>query len=187
MEIGEESEVGDGTSAGEQRERFYRWSGDGIRYNHHPSRQIARIILALTFDLYFPKFIGVCCDRLHCRAHQRYYSKLVSERSILHIFHITLKCTSNLPSFINSPPPDIKEKWGKIRAIGGMAPSAEKEAATKKWFEEGEFKNWLVKLESSLPEEVPTSVKNCLRIHESFYLLNILICMKLYLIFNLIG
>ena len=93
-------------------------------------------------------------------------------------FHIALKSTSDLAFFIYSSSPDIKEKWGKIRAIGGMAPSAEKEAATKKWFEEGEFKNWLVKLESSLPEEVPTSVKNCLRIHESSYLLNILICIN---------
>jgi hypothetical protein len=45
---------------------------------------------------------------------------------------------------------DIKEKWGKIRTIGGMEPSPEKEAATKKWFdpEAGEFKDWLVKLEN---------------------------------------
>jgi hypothetical protein len=49
---------------------------------------------------------------------------------------------------------DIKEKWGKIRSIGGMTPSPEKEAATKKWFEEGEFKEWLIKLENSLPEQV---------------------------------
>lgn len=62
--------------------------------------------------------------------------------------------------FINSSLSDIKEKWGKIRAIGGMAPSVEKEAATKKWFEEGEFKEWLVKLENSLPEEVLTFVLN---------------------------
>jgi hypothetical protein len=49
---------------------------------------------------------------------------------------------------------DIKEKWGKIRSIGGMSPSKEKDAATSKWFEEGEFKDWLVKLENSLPKQV---------------------------------
>ena len=52
-------------------------------------------------------------------------------------------------------PLDIKEKWGKIRSIGGMSPSKEKDAATNKWFEEGEFKDWLVKLENSLPQQVP--------------------------------
>ncbi len=46
---------------------------------------------------------------------------------------------------------DIKDKWGKIRAIGGMGPSPEKDVAMKKWFEEGEFKEWLTKLEKSLP------------------------------------
>ena len=48
---------------------------------------------------------------------------------------------------------DIKEKWGKIRAIGGMMnkQSEEKEAAMKKWFEEGELADWLKKLELSLP------------------------------------
>lgn len=47
---------------------------------------------------------------------------------------------------------DIKEKWGKIRMMGGMgAPTTpEKEAATKKWFE-SELGEWLVKLEKSLP------------------------------------
>ena len=53
---------------------------------------------------------------------------------------------------------DIKEKWGKIRSIAGMKPSAEKDLATKKWFEEGEFKEWLVKLENSLPPEVPFDI-----------------------------
>ena len=38
--------------------------------------------------------------------------------------------------------------------MGGMAPNPEKDAATKKWFEEGEFKDWLMKLEGSLPEQV---------------------------------
>ena len=46
---------------------------------------------------------------------------------------------------------DIKEKWSKIRSIGGMGPNAEKDLAMKKWFEEGEFKEWLSKLEKSLP------------------------------------
>ena len=35
-----------------------------------------------------------------------------------------------------------------------MATSVEKDIATKKWFDEGEFKDWLVKLENSLPQEV---------------------------------
>lgn len=48
---------------------------------------------------------------------------------------------------------DIKEKWGKIRSIGGMGPSPEKDVAMKKWFEEGEFKEWLTKLEKSLPPQ----------------------------------
>ena len=39
-----------------------------------------------------------------------------------------------------------------------MKPSAEKDLATKKWFEEGEFKEWLVKLENSLPPEVPFDI-----------------------------
>lgn len=56
---------------------------------------------------------------------------------------------------------DIKEKWGKIRSIGGMSPSPEKDAATKKWFEEGEFKDWLIKLEKSLPEQVLYTLHNC--------------------------
>lgn len=47
---------------------------------------------------------------------------------------------------------DIKEKWGKIRAIGGMGKqSEEKDLAIKKWFEEGELEGWLKKLELSLP------------------------------------
>ena len=56
---------------------------------------------------------------------------------------------------------DIKEKWGKIRSIGGMSPSKEKDAATSKWFEEGEFKDWLVKLENSLPKQVPHCTVLC--------------------------
>jgi len=48
---------------------------------------------------------------------------------------------------------DIKDKWSKIRAIGGMMnkQSDEKDAAMKKWFEEGELAEWLKKLELSLP------------------------------------
>lgn len=46
---------------------------------------------------------------------------------------------------------DIKEKWGKIRMIGGMGSNAEKDAAMKKWFADGEYKEWLTKLERSLP------------------------------------
>lgn len=47
---------------------------------------------------------------------------------------------------------DIKDKWGKIRTIGGMGKqSDEKDAAIKKWFEEGELADWLRKLELSLP------------------------------------
>jgi hypothetical protein len=48
---------------------------------------------------------------------------------------------------------DIREKWGKIRSTGGMAPSTLKDEATKKWFDV-ELKDWLVKLEKSLPEQV---------------------------------
>jgi hypothetical protein len=53
---------------------------------------------------------------------------------------------------------DIKEKWGKIRFTGGFGPNPEKDAAIKKWFEEGELTEWLVKLEKSLP---PSKVENC--------------------------
>ena len=42
---------------------------------------------------------------------------------------------------------DIKEKYGKIRAITDVA---EKEAAMSKWFTT-EFSEWLTKLEMSLP------------------------------------
>jgi hypothetical protein len=42
---------------------------------------------------------------------------------------------------------DIKEKYGKIRSLQGP----EKDAAMKKWFEEGELVDWLDKLEKSLP------------------------------------
>ena len=51
---------------------------------------------------------------------------------------------------------DIKEKWGKIRMTGGMAPSPEKEAATAKWFG-GELSEWLGKLERSLPVNINES------------------------------
>ena len=46
---------------------------------------------------------------------------------------------------------DIKDKWQKIKATGGMAPSPEKDVAMKKFIEEGELKEWFVKLEKSLP------------------------------------
>ena len=46
---------------------------------------------------------------------------------------------------------DIKEKWGKIRFMGGFGPNPEKDAAMKKWFDEGELTEWLIKLEKSLP------------------------------------
>ena len=64
------------------------------------------------------------------------------------------KSSKSNPSKLNTMTSDIKEKWGKIRSIGGMSPSKEKDAATNKWFEEGEFKDWLVKLEESLPQQV---------------------------------
>jgi glutathione S-transferase len=46
---------------------------------------------------------------------------------------------------------DIKEKWGKIRFMGGMsaAPNPEKDAAIAKWFDE-DLGEWLRKLEKSL-------------------------------------
>ena len=47
---------------------------------------------------------------------------------------------------------DIKERYGKVRAIGGMGPNAEKTAATAKFFESGgDYEVWLGKLEKSLP------------------------------------
>jgi len=47
---------------------------------------------------------------------------------------------------------DIKDRFSKIRAIGGMAPNEEKTAAIKKWFEaKGEYHEWLSKLQNSLP------------------------------------
>mmetsp|Transcript_21343 Transcript_21343/g.29361 ORF Transcript_21343/g.29361 Transcript_21343/m.29361 type:complete len:246 (-) Transcript_21343:46-783(-) len=46
---------------------------------------------------------------------------------------------------------DIKDKWGKIRMMGGFGNSPEKEAAMSKWFNGGELSEWLVKLEKSLP------------------------------------
>lgn len=46
---------------------------------------------------------------------------------------------------------DIKDKWGKIRFLGGMGPSPEKEQAIEKWFNGGELAEWLLKLERSLP------------------------------------
>lgn len=48
---------------------------------------------------------------------------------------------------------DIEDKWQKIRTVGGMAPNDEKAAAIKKWYEEGELKEWLLKLELSLPKQ----------------------------------
>lgn len=46
---------------------------------------------------------------------------------------------------------DCKDRYGKVRAIGGMGPNPEKEAATKKFFEAGgEWEQWLGKLEKSL-------------------------------------
>jgi glutathione S-transferase len=45
---------------------------------------------------------------------------------------------------------DIKDKYGKIRATGGMGPNPEKEVAMKKWFD-SECGEWLGKLEASLP------------------------------------
>jgi hypothetical protein len=56
---------------------------------------------------------------------------------------------------------DIKEKWGKIKFIGGRGPNAEKTAAMDAWFSAcdgeriGEFATWLGKLEASLPSPVP--------------------------------
>eukprot|EP01036_Dinobryon_divergens_P022639 gene22639-30917_t len=46
---------------------------------------------------------------------------------------------------------DIKDKWGKIRMLGGFGSSPEKEAAISKWFNGGELAEWLSKLEKSLP------------------------------------
>ena len=47
---------------------------------------------------------------------------------------------------------DIKDKWGKIRNIGGMAPNAEKDEATAKFLSaDGEYFQFLGKLERSLP------------------------------------
>ena len=47
---------------------------------------------------------------------------------------------------------DIKDKWGKIRAIGGMQPNQEKDAATAKFLQpDGEYETFLRKLENALP------------------------------------
>ena len=46
---------------------------------------------------------------------------------------------------------DIKDKWGKIRMTGGIGSNKEKEEAIKKFYE-SELKEWLEKLEKSLPE-----------------------------------
>jgi glutathione S-transferase len=46
---------------------------------------------------------------------------------------------------------DIKEKWGKIRMAGGMGTNPEKDKAIEEWFAGGEFAEWLLKLEKSLP------------------------------------
>ena len=46
---------------------------------------------------------------------------------------------------------DVKDRFSKVRSIGGMGPNPEKEAATKKFFEAGgEWEQWLGKLEKSL-------------------------------------
>ena len=79
-------------------------------------------------------------------------------------------------------PLDIKEKWGKIRSIGGMSPSKEKDAATNKWFEEGEFKDWLVKLENSLPQQVPyCNVLYCTGLVWTVLYCTVLYCTVLYM------
>ena len=49
---------------------------------------------------------------------------------------------------------DIKDKWSKIRMIGGFESNPEKEKAIDKWFVGGEFAEWLTKLENSLPEQI---------------------------------
>lgn len=48
---------------------------------------------------------------------------------------------------------DIKDKWGKVRSIGGMGSSKEKDEATKLFFtpDSGEYHLFLDKLEKSLP------------------------------------
>lgn len=46
---------------------------------------------------------------------------------------------------------DIRDKFGKIRMTGGMSDNQEKETALTKWYREGEMKDWIVKLEQSLP------------------------------------
>ena len=48
---------------------------------------------------------------------------------------------------------DIKDRWGKIRSIGGMGPSKEKDEATTKFLDDndGEYLQFLRKLEQSLP------------------------------------
>lgn len=49
---------------------------------------------------------------------------------------------------------DIKDKWGKVRNIGGMAPNAEKDEATAKFLSaDGEYFQFLGKLERSLPQD----------------------------------
>jgi glutathione S-transferase len=46
---------------------------------------------------------------------------------------------------------DVKEKWGKIRMQGGMGTNPEKDKLMEGWFAGGEFSEWLLKLEKSLP------------------------------------
>jgi len=46
---------------------------------------------------------------------------------------------------------DIRDKWGKVRMTGGQGTSPEKEEAIKKFYET-ELKDWLEKLEKSLPD-----------------------------------
>lgn len=70
-----------------------------------------------------------------------------------------------------------------------MLPSPEKDAATKKWFEEGEFEEWLVKLENSLPAGVSllimiVAVNHDVQILEEF---NISLLLKLYIIVTFVA
>ena len=47
---------------------------------------------------------------------------------------------------------DIRDKWGKVRMTGGPGNTPEKDEAIKKFYE-SELKDWLEKLEKSLPSE----------------------------------
>lgn len=46
---------------------------------------------------------------------------------------------------------DIKDKFGKIRMLGGFGSNPEKDKAMEAWFAGGELAGWLQKLEKSLP------------------------------------